>query len=123
MARASFNDIVIKHIQNMFNYKAYEKRREFNLFFLFMFIVTLCLALLAATIPGFELILNAINIFFLLVFLAATARRLRDAGLHPAFTILAIVPIANFVLLIMCMAMQTKELNNPHRTFPIFPDY
>lgn len=91
-------------------------RTEFWFFALFTFLGSLFLAILTF-VPSIELqILIAVLSWLwllgtLLPTLALFARRLRDAGFHPALMLLLLVPIAGLGVLIMCM-MSSKEQPN-----------
>ena len=117
-------DSVITCFQKYVGFQGRASRSEYWWFFLFSFIAIFIAGIIDAILFGIELtdptpISWALQLGFLLPTLAVSARRLHDIGKSGWYMLIALIPIAGIIILIVWYCTEGEPVSNIYGPVPI----
>lgn len=109
------------YLQVLKNYARFQgraRRKEYWMFFLINFIITILLEILAAASDAFSILFLLYTIAVILPSLAVGARRLHDTGKTGWWQLLPLIPIIGGIVLIVFFCQDSQEDDNTYGPNP-----
>lgn len=106
--------------KNYATFQGRARRKEYWMFFLINFIITILLEILAAASGVFLVLFVLYAIAIILPSLAVGARRLHDTGRSGWWQLLSLIPFVGGIVLIIFFCLNSKEGNNKYGSNPKF---
>ncbi|PEZ09229.1 hypothetical protein CN326_02515 [Bacillus sp. AFS018417] len=111
------------YLQAFKNYAGFQgraRRKEYWMFFLFNFIITIVLEILSAMSIVFLIPFLLYAIAIILPSLAVGARRLHDTGRSGWWQLLSLIPFVGGIVLIVFFCQDSEEYDNEYGPYPKF---
>lgn len=103
----NFMEFYIRAVKKYAEFQGVDNRREFWMFALVHFIIIIVLSFVAGMI-GLGILATIYSLALLVPSLAASVRRLRDAGFNPLLILIALIPLIGGIILLVLLAQPTK---------------
>ncbi|RDG35052.1 DUF805 domain-containing protein [Streptomyces corynorhini] len=94
------------------------RRKEYWMFFLANFVISIALSVIGNVIGAENLISGIYALALLIPSLAVAVRRLHDTGRSGWWLLIALVPLVGFIVLIVFLAIEGEQGPNAHGPNP-----
>ncbi|OOE87021.1 DUF805 domain-containing protein [Salinivibrio sharmensis] len=108
----------LKVLRNYATFSGRAHRREYWMFFLINFCISLALNIVAEA-TGLVLLSIVYSLAVLLATLAVTSRRLHDTGRSAWWLLIAFIPIIGMITLLVLCALEGEPESNPYGPAPL----
>jgi uncharacterized membrane protein YhaH (DUF805 family) len=105
-------------LKNYVGFQGRARRKEYWMFFLFNFIITLLLAIFESTIGLNDIITGIYSLSILLPALAVAVRRLHDIGRSGWWLLIGIIPLVGTIILLILMCQDSQVQHNKYGLYP-----
>jgi uncharacterized membrane protein YhaH (DUF805 family) len=105
--------------KNCFNFRARASRREYWLFQLMFFLISLVVVLLEKLGFSIDIFAGVIGILILVPGISVTVRRLHDTGRSAWFLLLGLIPIVGSICMLILMCYKGNKEANTYGDSPL----
>ncbi|NRD78950.1 DUF805 domain-containing protein [Bacillus sp. BRMEA1] len=108
----------VKVLKNYVGFQGRARRKEYWMFVLFNFIISIVLSILQAILHLHQFLTGLYSLAILLPSLAVTVRRLHDIGKTGWWILIGLIPIIGDIILIIFNCFDSEEQTNKYGPNP-----
>ena len=105
-------------IQNYVGFQGRARRKEYWMFFLFSFVISIILEVLQKVLHIGQILTTLYSLAVLLPSLAVSMRRLHDTGRTGWWILIGLIPIIGTIILLVFMFLDSQEGDNQYGPNP-----